>query len=295
MPEINEGLEKMRDTVSKIKSSADVQSKLPSLDTVVNQDTLALLQSFSEKGIQDMGMNQGMPVLRVHSASSTKNTLANGSQPKIGSFFYTATKEELVNPVVRLLAVKKCMLPKMKEREYDPEELKANYVIAGVIIDTNAPFVMYINGLSYNKVWALMDQLKPWVKGMKIPMFSLHIRLSTQMEQDQGKKYAPKPVTTYGLVMGKNDFPVVETNRDTIMELAKQTDQATQAINDMTAQMLEKHGFKAPMQILRETSNRFDEEEDRSSLRLQDEVNKKITSGEYLIPEDEAEEVDLPF
>lgn len=229
-----------RQTADRIKNESVEEKKalvlkqneiLASLN--VSAEAMALFSQNANTGIEDIGMNVSMPVLRVHTAGSTKNITDNGDEPNIGEFFYTGTKQILKDPVVHILSIKKCLMPKK-----DSTELKSNYLVAGILDETNQPFVMYINGMSYNKVWAFSDMIKPFVKNKAapIPMFALKVVLYSEKEQDQNKKYAPQPVIKYKLLIDEEtQFPLIETNVERITWLKEGADKANDAMDELIA------------------------------------------------------------
>lgn len=186
---------KERSLVEKRESARSVNQMLAPLNNV-SPEVLAFMSANASRGIEDIPMFDSLPIMRVHTSQSTTNSLSEGGQPEIGQLYHSGEHAAYDSVVVNLLCIKKCQMP-----EYGGTELKAHYLVAGVINESSAPFVMYIKGMSYNKVWELQEQIKPLVKNKQqpIPLFALKINVYSEKEKPQDPKYAAQYVVKYAV------------------------------------------------------------------------------------------------
>lgn len=234
---VDQAREKARSTAAAIKekSLAEKKEQRKSIDaqlatlSTVSTDVLDFLSINANRGIEDIPMFDSLPIMRVHTSQSTTNKLSDGGEPEVGQLYHSADQSAYDEVTVHLLCIKKCQMP-----EYGGQQLKAHYLVAGMIDETQSPFVMYIKGMSYNKVWELQEQLKPFVKNKKqpIPMFALKIKLYTEKEKPQDPKYAAQFVVKYQ-VLFENGIPLIETDLDRLQMLKDGVEKSEMVLDEI--------------------------------------------------------------
>lgn len=251
------GLELAREKNEQIKASlADDKKNQANAASLVAKANLSpeLLEYMERKNsstsYEDLNTGMAVPQLRIHSAgNSTKNQLEDGSDPKDGQIFYTGTKEAFDVATIIILAIKKCRLLETDEKgnpkidDNGNEIYKANYLIAGVMDGSLDPYVAYIKGMSYNKIWPLEEQLKPYVTKRKggIPLNMVKILASSEKER-VGKgpyKGQAKNVWKFDLKLTPDGYPVLEANLDYLNRL----DQATESAEAMLEDIISRKGM----------------------------------------------------
>lgn len=208
-------------------------------ELTVPQEVQSLYSNTAGAGY-DESESGSFPVLRQHKAGSIKNERADGEEIKIGDFFHTGTKESYHDPVVTLLKIKKCRIPGYAEQGETPT-LKSTYLVAG-LLENNQPFLLYVNGLSYNKMWPLQDELRQYKR--QFPLFAFKVKLVASKDRDLNQKYAPQPVVTFEIVKDtKTKQPVIEGNPERVQALSELSDRAESMISDLVYQTLSTAGF----------------------------------------------------
>lgn len=205
--------------------SEEMEKSVATMSTF-SEDVAEFFKSNAEVGTEDMNMQTGFPTLRAYGKNSTNSELLIGEELKIGDLYYTGTKRNYgPEVVVHILYIKQCKLPDFT----NPEVMKANYVLGGVIDETNEPFILYAKGMSYNKVWDLQEQIAPYVKrATPVPMFAMKIKIFTKLETSEGDgaKFGAQPVIYYKLQMhDSGEFPDIDPDMRRLASLRKMVDE----------------------------------------------------------------------
>lgn len=216
----NEGLAKARATADKLKAeqAEKEQNALATKAAVKNQlealkENPALAEMYKKHAkFNAENLGSSIPYLRLHAANS-ENELADGTRPKAGQFYYTATKEAFDTVKCRILSISRGFRVKQVDKETGKEKLQYNQLVAGVIEDQGRllPFFMYANGLKLRPLWDLAKELGNYTDS-GYPMFSLAIEIGTEdvKTEDYGYKTVPK----YTIVM-ENGNPEIILDTDT--------------------------------------------------------------------------------
>ena len=106
-------------------------------------------------------VQETLPRLTIVDTQSTKTNLLDGSRADVGKFYHTRLKEQWDELEVRLMVIKGCELPDING------EFKKNFLIAGVIDNSNAEFLFYCKGLNYGELF-------PFFKVLLFPVQSQH-------------------------------------------------------------------------------------------------------------------------
>jgi hypothetical protein len=212
--------EAQRERVTRMTEQQKTELTVPG---TITEDVLAYFQENAETGLEDIGLGGSLPILKVHTSQSTGTELADGSTPELGELFYSGSKTAYKDLTVHILAIKKAMFPEYQ----NPSMLKSNYLVAGLIADTNEPFVMYIKGMSFNKIWDLQDQIRPFVTNKKrpVPMFAMRFKLFTQLEEPQDKKFKAQYVVKYQLLKS-GEFPMIVGTIEQVKQLKEMAEKA---------------------------------------------------------------------
>ena len=216
---------KLKQEVALAKVSS---SKSAILAANLSPKAMEYLSRHTTTGLNDINMGGGIPQLKIHSESnSTTNHLVDGTDPEDGQIFYTGSQEAFDTLTVILLSIKKCRL---EQDNNGKKYMKANYLLAGVIDKTLQPFMIYVSGMSYKKIWELQEQLKPWVTKREggIPLSMVKVVLSSKKEKvEQGEfKGQKKNVWKFELLMADSGFPVLEGDDTRLEKLESMTETA---------------------------------------------------------------------
>jgi hypothetical protein len=148
-----------------------------------------------------------LPMLKIHSGKSQGNVLTDGSEPNKGWFFHTKTQKQYETVEVYILSISRGYHAKAMERGKDPQ---FNQLMAGMVVEDMAPFIMYVSGLKLQNMWEFGKEIAAYTKSksMPIPMFTMRVRLSTSLKSHSyGKSY----IVDFELIRDKNGHPVVVT------------------------------------------------------------------------------------
>jgi hypothetical protein len=164
------------------------KEELTQLAVIKNDEALAKLYN-DNASIGADNLAGELPVLKVHSVGkSMKNTLADGSEPSDGYFFYKPTGEQYKELEVHVLTISRGF---KAEGMADPQgntKLIFNQILGGVIIDAGQtkPFLMYFTGSKLSSLWEFGKEAGKYTKAKPfgIPMFALTVRLSTEKKEN---------------------------------------------------------------------------------------------------------------
>lgn len=216
-----------KEKTKEIADSLRINSAIPSgLETgkqektaPANQDELSLLVADEElRELYRLNAGVGsehltgdlLPMLKVHSpGKSLNNELADGSEPNTGWFFHTKAKKQYQTIEAHVLLVSRGFYAKgleaKKPRVY-------TQLIAGMIIEDMAPFIMYVTGLKLQDLWDFGKAASQYTKNkaMPIPLFALKVRFSTYLKShSMGKSYVVK----FELVKDEKGNPAIVADK----------------------------------------------------------------------------------
>jgi hypothetical protein len=152
----------------------------------------------------------GLPILKVYSAGRSDYQLADGSDPKDGSFFYQPTGEQFDEVICHILSISAPFYGKpLQEGEKDV----FTQIVSGIIPDegTGKPFHMYISKGRLEKLWAFAKDINKYThaKPYPTPMFALTVKLTTVLEKTPyGKAWR----INFDVVRDENGRPVTVTD-----------------------------------------------------------------------------------
>jgi len=231
------GQDKLRETALRLKNEVADEKRLAlkksfAISSEITPEMMEFINENLSVGIADLNLSQSLPMLRIHTDNSSKNQLTDGSDPEIGQLYYTKNKEAYNEVIVSILTVKKARLQNMEYLDkYD-----ATYLVAGVIENTSDPFVMYVKGMSYNKIWELENKIKEYVRPGGVPMFMLKIKISTEKEAVKDGKYKGQKKYVFKLdILENSGLPALEIDMQRCRDLRKSIDGAEKTLNDIIA------------------------------------------------------------
>lgn len=231
------GIDKAREQAEKIRAEVE-SNKEVSMETVkqelsevqLDADLIALYEKNAKLGAENLGGNS--PILKVHSTGrSTKNELADGSEPKDGSFYYRPTKEQFEVVECHILTISRGYRAEGMEGKKDV----FHQLLGGVIVVDGRlePFIMYFTGLRLSRLWDFGKVASAYTraKPFPIPMFALKVRLMTEkVSHNYGKSWVinfhlvknesgqPEIVTDPGLfVFLRDSVEIIETQMNALM------------------------------------------------------------------------------
>lgn len=210
----------------------------------LSPEAMAYAEKHASTGVDDLNTGVSVPQLRIHSVGvSTKNVLADGSEPSDGQIYHTGLQEAWDEVDVILLSIKKCRL-EQEDEQSGTTVMKAHYLLAGMTEETFEPFVIYVKGMSYSKIWELEDQLKPYVTKRPggIPLSMLKIRISSEKQVVETGKYKgqKKNVFKFSLIMHPSgQFPVLEGRSEVLASF----DSATEGAESMLEMIISGRGM----------------------------------------------------
>lgn len=166
-----------------------------------NPDLYNAYKQNADLGAENLG--GALPLLKVHLAGrSSKNKLADGSDPDDGAFFYGPTRQQFSELEVHILAISKGFRTDGLNRQN-----VFNQLMTGVIISDGdyKPFVMFLTGKKLAPMWAFGKEARRYTqKG--IPLFTLTVKLTTKSESnDFGKSW----IVEFEIVSDKDGTPTL--------------------------------------------------------------------------------------
>lgn len=188
------GIEKARAKADELK--AEVQAKAEAeekgmeaaktqLETISqNKDLAQMYADNAHVGAENIAGS--LPLLKVHQAGKSKNTLANGQEPDNGNFFYQQTGEEFKDVLIHVLTISRGFkAPGLNGQGED----KFNQILGGCIIEegnTFKPFIMYFTGKKLRNLWDFGKEAAKYThkKPLSIPMFALTVKLTTEKKDN---------------------------------------------------------------------------------------------------------------
>lgn len=233
------GHDKFKEVGEKLKADqAEKEEKqLQAKEQVLNQlaelrnnpELAKMYQDSSKMGAENLGGES--PLLKVHATGrSTKNELADGSEPKDGNFFYKPTGEEFDSIDCHILTISKGFKAEGLQQQDGSKKEVFNQILGGVIINDGElrPFIIYFTGLKLSYLWEFGKAAAKYTraKPVSIPMFALTVRLTTEKKANNyGKSWIVKfeilknEDGTPQLVMDPGEFQYLKDNVETTQEL----------------------------------------------------------------------------
>ncbi len=227
------GYDKAKEIADKLKEEVKAEEEASQKNEVEVRNQLATISNNAElakmytdsanMGAANLGGE--LPLLKVHSVGkSTKNELADGTEPTDGFLFYKPTGEQFEELTVHILTISKGFRAKGMEGEDE----KFNQIIGGIIADGkfDKPFIMYMTGTKLSHMWEFGKAAAKYTRGkpVKIPMFALSIKLTTEkVANNYGKswiiKFEIEKEEGYPkLIMDAGEFQFLKDSVETVEE-----------------------------------------------------------------------------
>jgi len=253
-----EAAKKVADKLKEEKEEVE-QQELATKEEVKNQlaelsGNTALAQMYQDSAqIGAQNLSSELPLLKVHAMGrSTRNELADGTEPSDGAFFYKPTAEQFTTVYCHVLTISKGFKAQgMVQGDGSVAKEVFNQILGGVIIDGGdyKPFLMYFTGLKLSYLWEFGKQASKFTKArpVNIPMFALTVKLTTEkVKTNFGNAWVVKfdiernEDTSPKLVMDPGEFQFLKDSVDTVQEMIdsiidaktlRDTDDTDQAVN----------------------------------------------------------------
>lgn len=169
------------------------------------------LQEMYQKnaGLGSENLASSIPTLKVHTSGKSKCELADGSEPKNGSFFLSSTKEQIDAPECHILTI---------SRGYRTDGMNGkknvyHQLMAGVVVNGGnvRPFYMYFNGLRLSKLWAFGKTASQYTKSKEfpLPLFALRVKLTTVKEDND---YGYSHLVNFEIMKDEEGSPLLITD-----------------------------------------------------------------------------------
>ena len=189
------------------KEMATVMNELTKISK--NPELAKMYQDNAQLGADNLAGE--LPLLKVHAVGkSTKNELADGSEPTDGFFFYKPTREQFKELECHILTISKGFRAPGMEQKDGTAPMVFNQIVGGVIINEGElkPFVLYMTGLKLKNLWEFGKVASKYthLKPVGIPMFALTVKLTTEK---QDNNYGKSWVINFEIQHYEDNSPVL--------------------------------------------------------------------------------------
>lgn len=187
----------------------------PKVETAVSALGEEYFKANSNVGLSGLTV-EDTPIPTLSVVQSTSKFRDNDGRPyRPGQLYYKALKMAFDSVTCAILVINKKQMPSYENRD----QLERTFMVLGVIMPNQMPFMFYAKSSSYFAVRQFIGE----VKALQKPMYALNVQIDSEKRQnDQGEWYVPVFNIT-GL----------ESNPETIVtleELAKTFDENRDAI-----------------------------------------------------------------
>ena len=199
---------------TKEKKDSELAEAVSSLELLNRDDDLIkMYKQNAEAGASNLSGE--LPLLKVHQANkSTKNELADGSEPSDGYFFYKPTGEQFKSITCHILTISRGF----RASGLDNKKDVFNQIVGGVIVESDfektgavKPFVAYLTGLKLSPMWEFGKEARKYTKAkpVPLPMFAMKVKLTTEkVTNSYGKSWVIK----FEILKDKDGNPLVITD-----------------------------------------------------------------------------------
>ncbi len=235
------GIDKAREEADKLKKDIldeDFKEKVVmeqvknELATIANNPELVKLYNDNARvGSENLGSD--LPQLKIHATGkSTTNTLADGTEPTDGYFFYKPSQQQFKEVVVHILTISRGFRAEGMSGQKDV----FNQILSGVIINEGdqRPFIMYFTGTKLQNLWNFGKEAGKYThaRPVAIPLFALLVKMNTQkVETTYGKSW----VVSFSIMKNEADDPIVITDIGEFQFLRDMVDMMNETIEKVIA------------------------------------------------------------
>lgn len=220
------GKDAARKTAEKLKQDAEAaetkerEESTQALE-VTRQKAAAMYRNDVGLGTEDISADDiNIPQLKLVQPNKPY-PLVDGKRATDGWWYRTDTKEQIQNPEVTILVVRKAYADNFKKTAKERQ-----HIYFGIHEGTNDLFRMYARGWSLNGSRDFVTQVKTIQSKYRVPMFALKVQLSNAPRSgktDDGAEYSVFSAV-FTILKDEDGYPILEDRpeRVTILrELAK--------------------------------------------------------------------------
>lgn len=230
-------------------------------------------------------LSQELPMLKVHTQGrSTKNLLADGTKPNDGWFFYKPTAEQFEKITCHVLMISRGY----KAPGINDGEEKFNQILAGVMVDSQKPFLLFFTGKRLGNMWDFGKEASQYThaKPVPIPMFAMTVELTTRSEAN---KFGESWMIDFKILKGANGFPLLVMDEGEFVFLRDQVELIQGTIDQLIASKV-KEDQVDEMQPQAVRAEDPESEKDHEQEVVEAEVANEDPEGEPEVKPDE-----IPF
>lgn len=157
------------------KDQAEIEKvSSPSSEIVLPDDVQAFYRENAQEGSQNLSM--ALPLLKI-TESNSDNIGVDGNTVLPGWFYYAPTQEAIKELAVSVLTISRGFYALDNDKK-GPKP-KFHQIMAGVILQTGAPFLMFVTGTRLSNMWDFGRTIAPMVRNRKapIPMMAFKVHL----------------------------------------------------------------------------------------------------------------------
>ncbi len=161
-----------------------------------------------------------LPWLNVYVANRSTVTLADGSDPHDGWFYYSPKQEEFENPLCHILHISRGFRILQKDDKGNMVPRYMHFISGLIEDDTQKPFVLKISGKNrLERFWEFRDVIRKLNKA-GYPTFALLVKLSTEKITFKAPDGVNRAAKLINFEISKTDgVPDLVTDKDLYLHL----------------------------------------------------------------------------
>lgn len=179
----------------------------------------ALYKNDVNAGTEEIDMDDlNIPQLKLVQPNK-RIDLSDGTRAEDGYFYRTDTRQQIKNPDVILLVVRK-----IDQLNYKKEAMERQHVYFGIHETTGDPFRMFCRGWSISGSREFLTEIKSIQKQFNLPMYALKVRLSGVPRSSTTKDNVNYSVFSVGFSILKDQdtgYPMSEDRPEKVEMLRK--------------------------------------------------------------------------
>lgn len=168
------------------------------------------------------------PILKVVEGMTN---LPEGVEPKLGHFYYAPTTEQFKSLQVSIMTISRSFYAEGISKDGEPKKAVFNQIVAGVILETMQPFMMYVTGLRLQPLWNFASDMSVFTKHRTypIPMFAMKVNLSTERVKNSVGAY--NYIVKFSVDRTDDGHPQVIDDLETLQQIRAGIDKVEDSID----------------------------------------------------------------